>query len=215
MSSKRKASRRSRSSSSESQRTTTRSLFVSDISLDIKEKTLLHDLRHNYAGVEKVSRIHNDNGKSADAMRIDLKSDKQAMNILDNGYILIDGKKCNVRPYWPRLCRRCHKEEHNTSECPQRPLTVESAMQIFKEQQTLLEARINAFESKWNTRLSSLITPSMNVSIDQVLPIFKDLKMVSQQLNQQNVQAQRQLRSIVNRAQDIKVQLSNAQEQKP
>ncbi|CAF5100035.1 unnamed protein product, partial [Rotaria sp. Silwood1] len=31
--------------------------------------------------------------------------------------------------------------------------------------------------------------------------------MVSQQLNQQNVQAQRQLRSIVNRAQDIKVQL--------
>ncbi|CAF2852670.1 unnamed protein product [Rotaria sp. Silwood2] len=193
---------------------TTRSLFMSDISLNMKEKTLLHDLGHNYVGVEKVSRIHDDSGKPTDAIRVDMKSNKLAMKILDDGYILFDGKKCDVRPYWPRLCRRCRKEGHNASECPQRPLTFECAMEIFKEQQTQLEAKINAFESKWNTRLSSLITPSMNVNIDQVLPIFKDLKTVAQQLNQQNVQVQRQLRSIVNRVQDVKVQLSNAQEQK-
>jgi hypothetical protein len=69
---------------------------------------------------------------------------------------------------------------------------------------------INAFESKWNARLSSLTTPTSNTNVvDQLLPIFKDLTTTCQQFNQQNAQMQRQLGSVVNRIQDVQTKLNN------
>ncbi len=69
---------------------------------------------------------------------------------------------------------------------------------------------INAFESKWNARLSSLTTPTSGTNVvDQLLPIFKDLTTTCQQFNQQNAQMQRQLGSVVNRIQDVQTKLNN------
>jgi hypothetical protein len=70
---------------------------------------------------------------------------------------------------------------------------------------------INAFENKWNARLSSFTTPSTNVNADQLLPIFKDLTTTCQQFNQQTAQMQRQLGSVVSRVQDVQMKLNNEQ----
>jgi len=72
---------------------------------------------------------------------------------------------------------------------------------------------INEFDNKWNARLSSLTTSSTNTNVDQLLPIINDLSMVCQQFNQQNVQLQRQLGSVVHRAQNIQIKLNNEQTQ--
>jgi hypothetical protein len=72
---------------------------------------------------------------------------------------------------------------------------------------------INEFDNKWNARLSSLTTSSTNNNVDQLLPIINDLSMVCQQFNQQNVQLQRQLGSVVHRAQNIQIKLNNEQTQ--
>ncbi len=96
---------------------------------------LLEDLSQNYSGVEKVSEFHDKDGKPIGAIRIDFKSNNFTMQILDAGYILIDGKRRPVRLYWPLTCRRCHNEGHRDSECPQKPLTEQRFIEIFKEQQ--------------------------------------------------------------------------------
>ena len=72
---------------------------------------------------------------------------------------------------------------------------------------------INAFESKWNERLSSVITPSTNTNVEQLLPIFKDLTTVCQQFSQQNAQMQRQLGAVANRAQEVQMKLTHGQSQ--
>jgi hypothetical protein len=72
---------------------------------------------------------------------------------------------------------------------------------------------INAFESKWNARLSSVVTSSTNTNVEQLIPIFKDLTTVCQQFSQQNAQMQRQLGSVANRAQEIQMKLTNGQAQ--
>jgi hypothetical protein len=68
---------------------------------------------------------------------------------------------------------------------------------------------INQFENKWNARLSSLTTSSTNTND---LSIFKDLSMVCQQFNQQNVHIQRQLGALVHRMQDIQMKSNNEQQ---
>jgi len=70
---------------------------------------------------------------------------------------------------------------------------------------------INAFESKWNARLSSLTAPSTNGNADQLLPIFKDLTTTCQQFNQQTAQMQRQLGSVVSRMQNVQMKLNDEQ----
>ncbi len=72
---------------------------------------------------------------------------------------------------------------------------------------------INAFDSKWNARLASLTTPSTNTNVEQLIPIFKDLTTVCQQFSQQNAQMQKQLGSVVNRAQDIQMKMTNGSAQ--
>jgi predicted transcriptional regulator len=74
---------------------------------------------------------------------------------------------------------------------------------------------MNAFENKWNARISSLTSSSTNASVDQLLPIFKELTTVCQQFNHQNVQMQKQLDGIVNRVKDVQVKSNNDQTQKP
>lgn len=72
---------------------------------------------------------------------------------------------------------------------------------------------INEFENKWNARLSSATTTSSNPNVEQLVPIMKDLAMVTQQFNQQNAQLQRQLGSVVHQVQDVQFKLNNEQGQ--
>jgi hypothetical protein len=73
---------------------------------------------------------------------------------------------------------------------------------------------INEFDNKWNARLSSLTTSSTNTNADQLLPIVKDLTVVSQQFNQQNAQMQKQLGSVVHPVRDVQMTLNTEQTQK-
>ncbi|CAF3073232.1 unnamed protein product [Rotaria sp. Silwood2] len=213
MSSKQQSARQSQNSSPLPTQKPIRSLVVSKVSFDLDEAKLLRDLGHNYLGVEKVSRLHDKDGKPIASIRIDFKSENFVLKIIDGGSILIDGKKCPVRPYWPQICHRCQNEGHYASECPQKPLTEQRAMEIFKQQKTELETMINDFEKKWNARFLSLTTLSTDVNVNELLLTFKDLKTVCQQVNQQNIQMERQLRSIVNRGNDVQTKLNNAQAQ--
>ncbi|CAF1028683.1 unnamed protein product [Rotaria sordida] len=209
MSSKRQSSQQSQNSSF----LPTRSLVASKVSCDLDEAKLLQDLGHNYIGVEKVFRRYDKDGKPMGFIRIDFKAENVAMKIIDSGYILIDGKQCPVQSYSPLICHRCQNEGHYASNCPQKPLTEQRAMEILKQQKKQFETMINEFERKWNARLSESTTSSNHAHVNQLSPIFRDLKTVCEQFNQQNVQMQRALHSIVNRGHDIQTKLNNEQAQ--
>ena len=136
MSSKQQSPRQSQNSSPLPPQSTTRSLIASKVAFDEVEAKLMQDLAHNHLGVEKVSRLHDRDGKPLGAIRIDFKSDNFAMQILNNGgYVFINGKRHPVRPYWPLICRRCQNEGHHVSECPQKSLTEQRVKELFREQQ--------------------------------------------------------------------------------
>lgn len=135
MSSKQQSPRQSKNISPLPMQSSTKSLIASKVSIDEDPTRLLQDLSHNYVGVEKVSQVHDKDGQPIGAIRIDFKSDNFAKQILDQGYILINGKRHPVRPYWPLMCHRCQNSGHRASECPQKPLTEQRLMELFKEQQ--------------------------------------------------------------------------------
>jgi len=134
MSSKQQSPQASQSASPVPSQPSTRSVIASKVSFNENPAKVLQDLAHNYVGVEKVSQLHDKHGQPIGAIRIDFKSDNIATQILDNGYILIDGKRRPVRPYWALICNRCQNEGHRSSECPQKPLTEQRAKELYKEQ---------------------------------------------------------------------------------
>lgn len=116
------------------QQRATKSLVVSKVSLSFDEAGLLQDLGHNYKGIDKVSRMHDMNGNPIGAIRVDFKSEKACMEVLNDDYISIHGKTFPMRPYYTRVCRRCRKEGHYAAECPQKYLTEERLNELFAEQ---------------------------------------------------------------------------------
>jgi hypothetical protein len=138
MSSKKQSPRQSQNSSPapQQQQAPTRSLIASKVSFNEDPAKVLNDLSHNYIGVEKISQMHDKDGNPIGAIRIDFTSEKTTMEILNKGYILIDGKQRPVRAYRTLICRRCDGEGHRASECPQKPLSEQRLMEIFKQQQT-------------------------------------------------------------------------------
>jgi hypothetical protein len=62
---------------------------------------------------------------------------------------------------------------------------------------------INGFEKRWNERLSTLTTGPKTTNLEQLLPVVNDLNTVCNQLNQQNIQMQKQIGTIANRVQNI------------
>jgi hypothetical protein len=135
MSSKQQSSQQSQNASPLPPQPSPKSLIALKVSINENVAKILQDLSHNYVGVEKVSQRHDKNGRPLSSIRIDFKSENCTTEIFNTGYILIDGKRRPVRPYWPLICRRCRNEGHHASECPQKPLTEQRLMEIFKEQQ--------------------------------------------------------------------------------
>ncbi|UJR35114.1 hypothetical protein I4U23_027885 [Adineta vaga] len=194
----------------------TKSILVSKVPLDEYVSKIITSLGHNYMGVEKVCRLYDADRQPIPAIRIDFKSETQTKPILDQGFILINGKRHPVRPYQPLICHRCHEEGHYVSQCPQKPLTEQRVMELLRQQQMQLQSMMNAFENKWNAQLSSLNTSSTsssstnnnnNNNVEKLILILKELSIVCQQFNQQNVQIQQQLNGVVNHVRDI--QMSN------
>jgi hypothetical protein len=123
----------------------TRSLIVSKVAAGEKEAKLLQDLAHNYIGAEKISRFYDTEKKSVDNIRIDFKSDSLPAKIIKDGYILIDGKRCPVQPYWSFVytpSENQNEQDHPSEQSqtsrtrrPQKYLTEQRVMELFREQQ--------------------------------------------------------------------------------
>ncbi|CAF2393927.1 unnamed protein product [Rotaria sp. Silwood2] len=192
----------------------TRSLIVLQVPSNQKCEKLLQDLGHNYLGIEKIFRFHDRDGKPVDIVRLDFKSESFVTTILNDKYILIDGARRPVQPYWSLIYHSTQKGKSSASKVaqnvsntePQNHLTEQRVNELIHTQQMELQAMINNFENKWNTHLLSLKTSSKNIDVDQLLSIFKDLKTVCQQFNQQNTQIQIRLGSMANRVQNITMQ---------
>ncbi|CAF3299890.1 unnamed protein product [Rotaria socialis] len=197
------------SKSSVSSQDTTRSIIVTKVSLGLDEDTILRSLGHNYVSIDKVSRRYARDGQPIGSIQVDFKSDQQSMKIIEQGYILIDGKQYPARGFWPLICHRCQQEGHYASNCPKNPLTEERFNELIKMQQEQFAGMMNSFEAKWNARLSNLKTSSANSNMEKLVPIFKDLNTVCQQFFQQNGQMQQQLGSMASRVQGVQTKSNN------
>ncbi len=71
------------------------------------------------------------------------------------------------------------------------------------------ETLINGFENRWNTRILTLKRPANNTNIDQFVPAINDLTTVCHQLNQHNIQMQKQLSTITSRIQNMQTEVKN------
>lgn len=71
------------------------------------------------------------------------------------------------------------------------------------------ETLINGFENRWNTRILTLKRPVNNTNIDQLMPAINDLTTVCHQLNQHNIQMQKQLSTITSRIQKLQTEVKN------
>ena len=80
--------------------TVPRSLIVSKVSSNDKVEQIMQDLAHNYLGVERVFRFYNAEDLPVDSIQINFKSDASMPKILKDKYIIIDGKRRPVQPYW-------------------------------------------------------------------------------------------------------------------
>ena len=112
-----------------------RSVIASKVPLNCNPSKILIDLQQNYMGVEKVSRQHNKDKQPISDIRIDFRSEKFTKEVLDKGYVLVDGQRRPVRPYWTPVCHRCRSEGHYASECPQKPITEQRLTALFAQQQ--------------------------------------------------------------------------------
>jgi hypothetical protein len=86
MSSKQQSSRQSQDSSPLPSKSATKPLILSNTSFRGQGAELLRDLRRNYSGIEKVSHLYlqDNEGKSIDAIGIQLKSDDLVRQFFDN-----------------------------------------------------------------------------------------------------------------------------------
>ncbi|CAF2083892.1 unnamed protein product [Rotaria magnacalcarata] len=209
MSSTSKPSQQTQNSSYFTSQETTRSILVTKVSLALDENDILRSLAHDNLSIEKVSRRYDPDRQPIPVIRVDFKSDNEAMLFINRRYIFINGVKYPARGYWPLICRRCQNEGHFASQCPKQALTEERLIELFTIQQEQLESMMNSFEAKWNARLSQLKTSSTNSNMEQLVPIFKDLNTVCQQFFQQNGQTQQQLGSIVSRVQGVQTKSNN------
>jgi hypothetical protein len=131
-------SERSSTSSSTLPRVPPRSLIVSNVSLTKDESWLFKDLNANYPGIKNVSRNHDQDGNELNSIRIDFESEDVVLDILNEDAIYIKDRAYYIRPYWPRICYRCHNEGHVSAECPQYSLSERRLAELIQEQKTFV-----------------------------------------------------------------------------
>jgi hypothetical protein len=116
----------------------TKSLIVSKVGSTENLKQILHDLSHNYIGIERIFPFYDINQNMVDQIRIDFKSESALTKILKDDYILIDGKRRPIQPY--RSLIRIPNENGHAS---QQPVTNGSVKPAPKTSQNYLtESRV-------------------------------------------------------------------------
>lgn len=113
-----------------------RSLIVSNVLLDADLHGIHEDLDQNYADVENITRMYANDGQALAAIRVDFSSEEAVAEILEENAIYIRNRSHRVRPYWPRVCRRCQNEGHFAAECPQNFSNARYLRELVDEQNT-------------------------------------------------------------------------------
>lgn len=209
MSSKNTVSDQSSHSSSPVPRASPRSLIVSKVSLDKDETWLFNELNATYSDVKRVSRNHDQDGNELSSIRVDFQSEDIVEQILYDEAIYIRNKPHYIRPYWSRICYRCNKEGHVSAECPQYSLPEWRLAELIEEQKFNFQNLLNEFEDRWNTRISILNRPKPTTNTVQLTPVMNNLHAVCQQINQQNVQMQQQLRTIGSQMNTLQIKVNS------
>lgn len=139
----------------------TKSIIVTKVPASEKSEKILQDLSHNYLNIAKISRFYDIYGIATDNIQIDFKSDASSAKIFKDDYILIDGKRRSIQPYWslvpipneneneifhtseqteksvPQQSQKSTPREHQKSapKQPQMYLTERRVKELFREQQ--------------------------------------------------------------------------------
>jgi len=122
-----------------------RSFIVSKVASSEQLPKLSQDLAHNYLAIENISRFYDADEKPIDYIRIDFKSDASPTKIIKDNYLLIDGKRCPIQPYWSLIYTPSENQngknhateqpqKHLTKQ-PQKYLTEQRVKELFREQQ--------------------------------------------------------------------------------
>jgi hypothetical protein len=101
----------------------------------------LQDLGHNYLGIENISRFCNVNNRPVNDIRIDFKSDSFSKKILTDNFILIDGKRRSVQPYYSLIYQPNQNEEDRASENSQKSAVEQTQKPMNKQPQNYLTER--------------------------------------------------------------------------
>lgn len=75
-------------------------VIVSKVSSNENLEQIKHDLAHNYLGVERIFRFYDTEDVPMDSIQVNFKSNASVPKILKDNYIIIDGKRRPVQPYW-------------------------------------------------------------------------------------------------------------------
>jgi len=73
-----------------------RSVFLGGLPLNTTEEIIKNDLQNLGMEVERSSKI-----KRKHARRVVLKSSEQAEKLIADEFVIVNGKKVDVRKYWP------------------------------------------------------------------------------------------------------------------
>lgn len=113
----------------------TKSIIVSKVWPQFTEQELFNDFHKQSSDVVQVTRLCHDDGAPNTQVRVDFRSIEAVKKIMENNFLLVDGKKHPVRVYHPVICYRCHDEGHRSHECPEQPICERRVQQLLHEHQ--------------------------------------------------------------------------------
>jgi hypothetical protein len=115
-----------------------KSFIVPKIGSTEKTEQILHNLSHNYTGIERISRFYNENMEPTDHIRIDFKSDSTVTKVTNDGYIFINGKRHSIQPYRALINASNENQKpvaNGSSKPAQKYLTETRVKELFAQQQ--------------------------------------------------------------------------------
>ena len=112
------------------------SLVVSDISVTRDEGDIQDELLKKYDGIINVRRWYFDDEQCypMSCVQIDFNSQENLNQVLQNGYMIINGICRRVSVLSMPKCYRCQNSGHQVNNCTQEPLNEKYLINLFTEQ---------------------------------------------------------------------------------